>query len=149
METIRHPIRRLTAEEIPAAVDLIWEVFLQFEAPEYPEEGVRTFRALLDDQEKLAKLRFYGAFDKDELVGTICMRAPQHIGGFFVKADHQRRGIGRALFACMKKDYETQEFTVNSSPYAVQIYERLGFTAEKPEQMEDGIRYTPMRYREP
>ena len=27
----------------------------------------------------------------------------------------------------MKKDYETQEFTVNSSPYAVQIYERLGF----------------------
>ncbi|MBR2087690.1 MAG: GNAT family N-acetyltransferase [Oscillospiraceae bacterium] len=149
METIRYPIRRLTAEEIPAAVDLIWEVFLQFEAPEYPEEGVRTFRALLDDQEKLAKLRFYGAFDKDELVGTICMRAPQHIGGFFVKAYHQRRGIGRALFACMKKDYETQEFTVNSSPYAVQIYERLGFTAEKPEQMEDGIRYTPMRYREP
>ena len=36
-------------------------------------------------QEKLAKLQFYGAFDKDALVGTICMRAPQHIGGFFVK----------------------------------------------------------------
>ncbi len=142
-----YEIRTLQPEEIPAAVDLIWTVFLQFEAPEYPEEGVRTFRALLDDREKISRLRFYGAFDGDVLVGTLCMRQPQHIGGFFVRADHQRRGIGRALFERMTQDYEKQEYTVNSSPYAVEIYRCLGFIPTKEEQLEDGIRFTPMEYR--
>ena len=131
-----YTIRPLRTEEVPAAVALIWEVFLQFEAPEYPEEGVRTFRALLDDSEKLSKLRFYGAFDEGVLVGTLCMRQPQHIGGFFVRADHHRRGIGRALFRRMTQDYEKQEFTVNSSPYAVEIYRHLGFTATDTEQLD-------------
>ena len=141
-----YAIRRLTADEIPAAAELMWEVFLQFEAPEYPEEGIRTFRANLDDHEKLGKLRFYGAFDDDTLIGTICVREPQHIGGFFVRADYHRRGIGRALFETMAADYAEQTFTVNSSPYAVDIYRHLGFTATDSEQLKDGIRYTPMVY---
>ncbi|MBR1764866.1 MAG: GNAT family N-acetyltransferase [Ruminococcus sp.] len=139
-------IRPLSPDEVEAAVELIWEVFLQFEAPVYPEEGVRTFRALLDDKEKIGMLKFYGAFDEGRLVGTICMRG-QHIGGFFVKADHHRQGIGRALFERMKQDYEKREFTVNSSPYAVEVYKHLGFVPTDTEQLKDGIRSTPMLYR--
>ena len=142
-----YEIRLLYPEEVPAAIDLIWEVFLQFEAPEYPEEGVRTFRALLDDREKIGSLRFYGAFDGGDLVGTLCMRQPQHIGGFFVKADHHRRGIGRALFERMTQDYAQQTFTVNSSPYSVEVYQHLGFEKTSEEQLADGIRFTPMVYR--
>ena len=144
-----YPVRRLSPEEIPAALELCWRVFLEFEAPEYPAEGVAAFRASLDDKERTRSLAFYGAYDGEKLVGTLCMRAPQHIGGFFVDGGYHRRGIGRRLFEAMRRDYEKQEFTVNSSPYAVEIYKRLGFVQEDTERLSpEGLRYTPMRFTE-
>ena len=60
-----------------------------------------------------------------------------------------RRGIGRRLFEAMRRDYEKQEFTVNSSPYAFKIYKRLGFVQEDAERLSpEGLRYTPMRFTE-
>ena len=143
-----YPVRRLAPEEYPAALELCWRVFLEFEAPEYSPEGVAAFRASLDDEERTRRLDFYGAFDGEKLVGVLCMRAPQHIGGFFVDAAYHRRGIGRRLFEDMRQDYEKQVFTVNSSPYAVEVYRRLGFTPTDTEQLTDGLRYTPMRFEE-
>ena len=90
-------VRRLRSEEIPTALELTWEVFQQFEAPEYTQEGIDFFRASLHDTQRIRALRFYGAFDGDELVGTLCMRQPRHIGGFFVRAAYHRRGILAAL----------------------------------------------------
>ena len=144
----RYPVRRLTAAEIPAALELCREVFLQFEAPEYSQEGIDFFCAALRDEERTRAMKFYGAFDGEELVGTLCMRAPQHIGGFFVRADHQRRGIGRRLFDAMRQDYAAQTFTVHSSPYAVKIYEHLGFRAADGERTACGLRFTPMQHRD-
>ena len=143
----RYTVRRLMPEEIQAALDLCWEVFLQYEAPEYSQEGIDFFRSSLDDEERTRSLKFYGAFDNDKLVGVLCMRAPQHIGGFFVKGEYHRRGIGRALFDTMRKDYAVQEFTVHSSPYAVEVYRRLGFEPTDCEQTELGLRFTPMIYK--
>ena len=144
-----YPVRRLRKEEYQTALDLMWSVFLAFEAPEYPAEGVDTFRAYLSDKEKTSRLIYYGAFDGDTLVGTLCMREPQHIGGFFVRGAYHRRGIGRALFEAMAKDYEVQHFTVNSSPFAVEVYKHLGFVPTDSEQTADGIRFTPMVYDAP
>ena len=141
-----YPVRRLSREEIPAALELCWRVFLEFEAPEYSAEGIAAFRASLEDPERTRQLNFYGAFDGDALVGVLCMRPPQHIGGFFVDAAYHRRGIGKKLFASMRQDYARQEFTVNSSPYAVEIYRHLGFVPTGTEQSVDGLRFTPMRY---
>ena len=143
----RYPVRRLSGEEIPAALELMWEVFLKFEAPEYPEDGVQFFRQSLDDEKRNRSMNFYGAYDGDKLVGALCMRAPQHIGDFFVREEYHRRGIGRALFEAMRKDYVKQEFTVHASPYAVPVYERLGFKATDKEQLTDGLRYTPMIFK--
>lgn len=139
-------VRPLMNFELPNAIDLIWNVFLQFEAPEYSEEGIAHFRESLNDKERTMAMKWYGAFDKGNLVGVLTVRQPQHIGGFFVKESYQGTGFGRMLFETMKKDYEKQEFTVNSSPYAVPIYEHLGFTPTDSEQTVSGIRFTPMVY---
>lgn len=139
-----YPVRRLSREEIPGALELCWRVFLEFDAPEYSEEGIAAFRASLDDEVRTRKLDFYGAFDGDALVGVLCMRQPQHIGGFFVDKAYHRRGIGKKLFAAMRRDYEKQVFTVHSSPYAVEVYRHLGFVPTDGEQITHGLRYTPM-----
>ena len=143
-----YPVRRLRAGEIPDALALMWKVFLQFEAPEYSAEGIASFRASLEDEERIRSMTFYGAFDGKKLVGVLCMRAPQHIAGFFVDAAYHRRGIGRTLFETMRQDYDRQVFTVHSSPYAVGFYRRLGFVPTHGEQITNGLRYTPMRFEE-
>ncbi|MDY5985749.1 MAG: GNAT family N-acetyltransferase, partial [Lachnoclostridium sp.] len=105
-----------------------------------------AFRASLDDRERTRKMHFYGAFDGDTLVGVLSMRDPRHISSFFVDAAYHRRGIGRRLFDSMRRDYACQVFTVNSSPYAVEVYRHLGFVPTASEQTVDGMLFTPMRY---
>lgn len=141
------PVRRLSLEEIPAALELCRRVFRQFDAPEYSPEGIAAFYASLDDPQRTRSISFYGAFDRDYLAGVLCMRPPQHIADFFVDAQYHRRGIGRRLFEAMRQDYDDQTFTVNSSPYAVEVYRHLGFVPTDAEQLTDGIRYIPMIYR--
>ena len=139
-------VKCLSPDELPEAVALVWEVFSEFEAPEYSKEGVRAFRAALDDGERNKAMAFYGAFSAAELIGVLAVRKPQHIGYFFVKAEYQRKGVGRALFETMCLDFERKEFTVNSSSYAVEIYRKLGFEPTGAEQVESGIRYAPMKF---
>ncbi len=37
-------------------------------------------------------------------------------------------------------------YTVNSSPYAVPVYHKLGFIDMVSEQLADGMRFTPMKF---
>ena len=37
-------IRKITADEVASAMALALEVFMQFEAPDYPPEDVKTFK---------------------------------------------------------------------------------------------------------
>lgn len=40
----------------------------------------------------------------------------------------------------------SKTITVNSSPYAVPVYHKLGFIDTDTEQLSDGIRYIPMKF---
>jgi len=62
----------------------------------------------------------------------------------FVSGKHHRRGIAGRLLKIMIEWYKPPVITVNSSPYAVEAYRRLGFTETGPEQLVSGIRFTPM-----
>lgn len=140
-------VRTLTAEELDGALRLARRVFDRFEAPEYSPEGVQSFADTLAQPEYRASIRCYGAFDGAILIGMLATRnAGAHITLFFVEETYHRQGVGRKLFAAALADAQGSAITVNSSPYAVEIYRKLGFIATKPEQVTDGIRYTPMRY---
>ena len=63
---------------------------------------------------------------------------------FFVDSAHQRQGIGRRLFELAMKDCPDEIMTVNAAPFAIPIYEKLGFNVNDAEQIVNGIRFTPM-----
>ena len=145
-------IRELKRDEIRLAMVLVWQVFSEFEAPEYSAEGVDTFRVFIkpDAIIKLmdaGELRIWGAFTDGSLRGVIAEKGAGHICLFFVQKEFHGLGIGRALYAhyaAICRSAQVQRITVNSSPYAVPVYRRLGFMETNAEQLTSGIRYVPM-----
>lgn len=134
-------IKRLRRDEMDRALGLVWRVFLEYEAPDYTPEGVAEFYRSIHDDGYLSALSVYGAFFGEELVGIIATRnSGTHIALFFVDGKYHRQGIGRQLFEAVHAD----KMTVNSSPYAVPVYEKLGFTATGAEQVVNGLLFTPM-----
>ena len=88
-----------------------------------------------------------GAFDVEtyNLAGMIATCSEgKHITLFFVNGKYHRRGIGKELMQLAVRDNQTGKLTVNSSPYAVEIYKKLGFSPTGPEEISDGIRFTHM-----
>lgn len=140
-------IKKITKPELPGAMGLVWEVFQEFEGPDYSQEGIDSFKAHIDRQEKEATIAMFGAFEEDELLGVIATRDEgRHISLFFVSGKHHRQGVGRKLFEQIIPLTDSSFITVNSSPYAVEVYRRLGFSATDDEQLTNGIRYVPMKY---
>ena len=142
-------VRILDQSERDAALSLAWKVFCEFESPDYAPEGTAEFKKCLDDESYLAGIRYYGAFDGERLVGLLGIREDRcHICFFFVDGPYHRRGIGTRLFERMREDHPNRTITLNSSPYGLPFYRRLGFRAAAEEQTVNGIRFTPMAYGE-
>ena len=141
-------IRRLSEEERQAALDLAWVVFSEYESPDYSAEGTEEFRKCLHDEEYLYGIDYYGAFDDGKLIGLIGIRTDmEHICFFFVDGQYHRQGIGTMMFNYLLENYKSNTITVNSSPFGVGFYKRLGFTPTEEEKTINGIRFTPMIYR--
>lgn len=130
------------------ALNLVWKTFRQYEALDYSKEGLKTFyQSVIENEAYLNSIQLYGAYDGETLLGVIATRnGGNHIALFFVDGAHHRQGIGRALFQTALKNSTSNEITVNSSPYAIEVYHRLGFADTASEQTTDGMRYTPMVY---
>ena len=140
-------IRRIDRTELNDALLLIWEVFCEFEAANYPKEEEQAFWDVLHSEEYLDMLTAYGAFEGDQLIGVIATRNEgSHIALFFVDGRHHQQGIGRSLFNAVLEETDADAIMVNSSVFAVEIYKKLGFVQTDALQTEDGIQYVPMRY---
>ena len=138
-------ITKIERAQTHEAIDLIWTTFLQFEAPDYSEEGMQSFKDFIEDKEIISTLEFWGAYDNRELKGVIATnKNRRHICCFFVKARYHRQGIGRKLWEYLLANSSSEVITVNSSPYAVDVYHKLGFSNVSSEQVVDGIKFTPM-----
>jgi len=142
-------IRKIGENETKEALELVLRVFMQYEAPDYSDEGVETFkRTAIYNEEYISGIAIYGAYENDKMVGVIATRNNgSHIALFFVDGQHHRKGIGKMLFQTVLDQSAAEEITVNSSPYAKEVYHHLGFKDTAPEQITEGIRYIPMLYK--
>lgn len=82
--------------------ELVWEVFQKYEAPDYPEEGVKTFRAFIEPDNIKDMIcnngfQIYCCFDNKKLVGVMAFRDKSHISLLFVHEDYHRQGIAKTL----------------------------------------------------
>ena len=135
------------------AMQLAWDTFLVYEAPEYDPEGVKNFHEFVKGDElrnmfALGEYRAWGAYDdKDVLVGILGIRKHWHISLLFVEPRLHHQGIATSLLKTAFAEALAEgvsELTVNSSPYATEFYHKIGFTDLDREKTTDGIRYTPM-----
>ena len=139
-------IRKINKEEMNEALNLVWRVFLEFEAPDYTEEGIKEFKRSINDNEWVNERKFYGVFNEDnKLLGVIATKDITHIALFFVKGEYHKQGIGRKLYEEIKSLNKEGYFTVNSSPYAHDIYKHLGFVDTDKEQCINGLKFYPMK----
>jgi len=156
--TVPYAITEITAETLKSSnvLQLIWNVIEEFEAYQYNAEGVREFqnfieysniKRLLDNSEMM----MWGCFHNDKIVGMIATKQSNHISLLFVDKEYHRQGIARSLYRKLIEYYaesnDCSEITVNSSLYAVEAYERLGFVATDTEQQKNGIRFVPMKHK--
>lgn len=88
-------IQRITNSNLEDVIKLVTDVFMEFEAPDYSDTGIKVF---------------------------------------FVDGEYHRQGIGRKLFETVLRN-SSNELTVNSSPYAKEIYHHLGFIDTNTEQV--------------
>ena len=72
-----------------------------------------------------------------------------HISLLFVDEEFHKMGVGRKLVHALckiQREIGSYRLTVNSSPYAVGFYHKVGFVDTNLEQAKDGIRFTPMSW---
>lgn len=148
-------ICRIDMRQLDKALELVWRVFEECDAEDYEEIGIQTFRHFIrwENMKELlfrGEMVFFGAFDGGRLIGVIAMRSGFHISLLFVERQYQRKGVATRLVRrgaayCLEQNPELRRITVNSSPKGRKAYEAMGFYELAPEQVRDGMRYTPMR----
>jgi GNAT superfamily N-acetyltransferase len=148
MEGLQLEIKPIEYGKREDAIELIRAVFLKYEAPDYSPMGIETFKkTAIENRAFMDALTMYGAFQGERLIGVIATRnCGNHIALFFVDGNHHRQGVGRMLFQEVAANSTADEITVNSSPFAVEVYHHLGFIDTSPEQIVNGIRFTPMKF---
>lgn len=150
-----YQVRNAYRDEWEDAMSLAWRTFLRFEADVYSPEGVKNFENFITDSTLyrmfvVGSYQLFVALDGKKIVGMLTLRGGTHISLLFVDEKYHRKGIGRALMQYLSNylltEMQASRVTVNSSPYGVEFYHRLGFRDLRPEEKRDGIIYTPMEF---
>ena len=139
-------IKQLLNNEKDKAVLFAKKVYIECKDESYSEQGIETFCNFVDNKEITKSFKVYGAFEDNVLKGLVATDSQKkHICLFFVDKISQGKGIGKKLMSIVIDDNENSFITVNSSRYAVPIYEKLGFVKMEEEKEQDGLKFTPMK----
>ena len=152
MERVKYEIRPLKENEWEMAMQLVWDTFLIYEAPEFTKEGVGRFHDFIHDPRLKGMFingdySVYAALNDNTIIGVLGTRG-QHISLLFVEPEYHHQGIATALLNKVFTDVRAlgcNKMSVNASPYAVSFYKKRGFVKVSSEIARDGIRITPMK----
>ena len=69
-------IRKLKIRDWDMAMQLAWDTFLVYEAPEYSKEGVKNFHDFVKGEElknmfSLGDYMAWGSFDENDVIGGV------------------------------------------------------------------------------
>ena len=148
---LEYKIEGLKLENLDEAIKVIETTFMKFEAPDYSKEGIENFFKFANNEtikENLKRnMKMYVAKVNEKIVGVIGYRDNSHINLLFVLEEYQHNGIAKALYNLVIekcKKVHTKKVTVNSSPYAHDVYLKFGFIDYNKMQEIDGIKFYPM-----
>jgi len=146
-------IRAAKAGESESISKLICELSDKFIANEFSPRG-RNFLLSSMTPDSITKYmqsgyRYHVAEVDTRLVGVVAVKNNKHLYHLFVAEQYQRQGIAKMLWqvamkVCLGKG-NAGEFTVNSSEYAVSVYEQLGFVAQPGPEIKNGVIFFPMK----
>ena len=70
-----------------AALNLVLSVFMQYEACDYSQEGINTFKAFISNPESIDSLEFYGAYINDDEINheTTALLQMSNESGYLVQ----------------------------------------------------------------
>ncbi|SFM02469.1 Acetyltransferase (GNAT) domain-containing protein [Rugamonas rubra] len=146
-------LRTALATDAPAIAELIADLlpFMTL-APDGAgaEPFIATMRAeALAGCVRDARFRYQLGFVDGALVGAVAVRDNGHLYHLFVARAWHGRGLGRRLWQAARAAAEAagnvDGFTVNSSQFALPMYQRFGFVPTGPRTEHAGIAYVPMR----
>ncbi len=133
--------------------ELVKKVFERFIAHDYTSEGFTTFMQFINPA-TIHSRNFRGSSftllcrREDKIVGILEMQNWGHILLLFVDEEYHKHGIARGLLnrivEMCRENNQTDKLTVKASPYGEPIYKKLGFVPTGPQQVKDGIKFTPM-----
>jgi GNAT superfamily N-acetyltransferase len=136
-------------------VELVLNVFSEFVAPHFSNDGVLEFKKFVNE-ESIAE-RFHSgnpiivALIENQIIGVVEIRDNSHIALFFVGKPFQKKGVAKKMFCeaikiCRERNPDINKFTVNSSPNAYAAYQSFGFKGENVIKTVNGIRFIPMEF---
>jgi len=156
MKAANYSYQIMSTDGVADVCRFVDNVFERSVAHLYTKRGSRKFREYADPKAMSIRVQsdHFVLLAKEDglIVAMIEMRRHRHVSLLFVEPDRQGRGLGRvllqrALKICRSADPDLREITVNSSPNAIEAYERMGFETTGKEQTINGVRSTPMRLR--
>ncbi len=149
-------MRLARVEDAAAITVLARRVVRRWIMPHQPRAGVlaleEAFSVPVIRARLLAGQRFHLAYVDGVLAGVAAVRDDCHVFQLFVGTRYQGQGIGRRLWARLRRDCVrragTRVFTLNAALGAVPVYLRLGFVRDpRPRRRAGPVVSMPMLYR--
>lgn len=152
-EVTKMRIRPIEESDVTQVARLLRELSAEFILHESTPEGAATF---LRENDEAAIRRYiaighvYHVAEVDgEIAGFIAVRDRSHLFHMFVGVKWQGQGVARQLWNVARANAIANggsgAFTVNSSNYALPVYEALGFVRTAPMQCLKGLYFNPMK----